>query len=116
MVFLVYDVTNKDSLENLNDWLRMVRKYALRGKVMLIANKVTSLSCKLISSFLIAYKVDLIGQRQVTEEEHFQFVRENDIPLDMFVSAKSGENVLKAFYKVSPRKTYLYFIVPLGGC
>ena len=40
MVFLVYDVTNKESLENLNDWLRMVRKYALRGKLMLVANKV----------------------------------------------------------------------------
>lgn len=44
MVFLVYDVTNKESLENLNDWLLMVRRYALRGNLMLVGNKVT-LSC-----------------------------------------------------------------------
>jgi hypothetical protein len=45
--------------------------------------------------------VDLIQNRQVTKAEHEKFVRSNSIVQSgLFMSARSGDNVVKAFYKV----------------
>ena len=46
-------------------------------------------------------QVDLIRTRQVTAKQHDNFVLTNDsVKGGMFMSAKTGENVVKAFYKV----------------
>ena len=84
VIFLVYDVTNPDSFANLDDWLGSVKKF---GKSQLI--------------FLVANKIDLIILRQITERKHEHFIAENDLSGGFQVSAKTGDNLVKAFYKVA---------------
>ena len=45
--------------------------------------------------------MDLIEHRQITEPQHDRFIRDNDLKGGLFLSAKTGENVVRAFYKVS---------------
>jgi small GTP-binding protein len=79
---LVYDITNHDSFTNLQDWLVKLHQYN---------------STKFI--YLIGNKIDLLSIRQVREEDHDNFVRENNFKDSCYCSAKTGENVLKMFYK-----------------
>lgn len=57
IVFLNYDVTNRDSFTNIEDWLIKVRKY-----------------CKSQKLYLIGNKVDLYNLRQVKEADHDMFI------------------------------------------
>ena len=84
-IMLVYDVTNKESFHNLDDWLHQIRSY----------------SKPTVKIYLIANKVDLIALRQVSVAEHETYMSENNITGGLFVSAKTGENVLKCFYKIA---------------
>jgi Ras-related protein Rab-28 len=83
-IFLVYDVTNPESFSNLDDWLRVARQYSKAKHVYAVGNK-----------------IDLISQRLVTQPQHDKFVSENGLQGGLFMSAKSGENVIKAFYQVA---------------
>lgn len=83
-IFLVYDVTNKASFDNLDDWLLNIRSLS---------------SCGLI--YLIGNKSDLINLRQVTQNQHEQFIHDNNLCGGMFLSAKTGENVVKSFYSIA---------------
>lgn len=83
-LFLVYDVTNTESFNNLDDWLSITRKYSNSKHIYIVGNK-----------------VDLISLRQVTIKHHDKFIIENNINGGFYMSAKSGENVLKGFYKVA---------------
>jgi GTPase SAR1 family protein len=84
-VLLIYDVTNPESFSNLEDWLNQVKKYyKTDAKIYLVGNK-----------------VDLISQRQVSESNHEKFIRLNNLDGGLYVSAKTGENVVKAFYKIA---------------
>lgn len=84
VIFLVYDVTNMESFENLEDWLRIVRKHSTSGRLYIVGNK-----------------IDLIALRLVTKPRHDQFVSKNKLSGGLFMSAKSGENVIRAFYEVA---------------
>ena len=84
-VMLVYDVTNRESFANLDDWLIQVRKFCKDN----------------FKLYLIGNKVDLISLRQITEKQHYQFIEDNNIDYGLFVSAKTGENVVKAFFKIA---------------
>ena len=57
IVFLNYDVTNRDSFNNMEDWLNKVRKY-----------------CKSQKLYLVGNKVDLYNLRQVKEADHDMFI------------------------------------------
>mmetsp|Transcript_8310 Transcript_8310/g.13957 ORF Transcript_8310/g.13957 Transcript_8310/m.13957 type:complete len:229 (+) Transcript_8310:46-732(+) len=83
-ILLIYDVTNRESFANLDDWLCKARKLSSTECIYLLGNK-----------------VDLIGQRQVSEKEHERYIVENHLRGGMFGSAKTGENVVKLFYKVA---------------
>jgi Ras-related protein Rab-28 len=83
-ILLVYDVTNRESFANLDDWLSQARKCAQTEHVYLLGNK-----------------VDLVGQRQVSVKDHERFVAQNNLKGGMFGSAKTGENVVKMFYKIA---------------
>lgn len=39
--------------------------------------------------------------RQTTDSQHMKFITENNINGGIFMSAKTGENVVKTFYKVA---------------
>lgn len=83
-IFLVYDVTNAESFANMNDWLLKVREHS---------------SSKIL--YLIGNKVDLISLRQITENDHNKFIEKNDLKGGIFLSAKSGDNVIKVFYQIA---------------
>ena len=83
-IFLVYDVTNRESFNNLDDWKRLLTKYGATDKIYLVGNK-----------------VDMISQRIVTSKQQIEFIKDNNLCGGMYMSAKTGENVIRAFYQVS---------------
>jgi Ras-related protein Rab-28 len=83
-VLLVYDVTNTESFANLQDWLLQLRKYNTSKHIFLLGNK-----------------VDMIAMRQVSVNQHNQFITENDLQGGWFCSAKTGENIVKMFYAIA---------------
>lgn len=77
----VYDVTEKNSFQNIKIWTELASD----------KNKMS------ICKFLIGNKIDKEGQRQVTQNEGEQFAKENKFNF-LETSAKSSENVQKLFY------------------
>jgi Ras-related protein Rab-28 len=84
IIFVCYDVTDAQSFADAEDWLALARKHARASKVFLLGNK-----------------VDLDQQRRVTTGMHEQFVRKKDLAGGFFISARSGEGVLTAFYSAA---------------
>lgn len=84
-IFMVYDITNIESFDNLHDWLSNIKKYAANVKCI----------------YVVGNKIDLMNLRQVSAEAHEHFVLDNNLNGSLWMSAKTGENVVKAFYIVS---------------
>ncbi|ORX58280.1 putative rab-2,4,14, partial [Hesseltinella vesiculosa] len=81
---LVYDISRRDSFENIPMWLADVRRHANPSTTVV----------------LVGNKSDL-KQRQVSTEEAEQFARENDIAFFIETSAKSASNVEEVFVKTA---------------
>ncbi|XP_056328677.1 ras-related protein Rab-28 isoform X2 [Danio aesculapii] len=86
-VLLVYDITNSQSFENLEDWLSMVRK----------ANEESDVQPAIS---LIGNKIDLEHMRTVKMEKHQRFCQENGL-ISQFVSAKTGDSVFLCFQRLA---------------
>ncbi|XP_052010598.1 ras-related protein Rab-28 isoform X2 [Xyrauchen texanus] len=86
-VLLVYDITNSQSFENLEDWLNMVRK----------ANEESDTQPAIS---LIGNKIDLEHMRTVKMEKHQRFCQENGL-ISQFVSAKTGDSVFLCFQRLA---------------
>ncbi|MBD3229478.1 MAG: GTP-binding protein [Candidatus Lokiarchaeota archaeon] len=76
---LVFSVTDRESYNHTNDWLKEFRK-----------------TCGDIPAVLLANKIDLDGQRDVSEDEVKSKAEELGIEY-LETSAKTGDNVDKAF-------------------
>lgn len=87
-IVLVYDVTNVNSFENLQDWLEVVK------------NAFARIDTKLPYLALIGNKKDLEHLRVVKKEKHADFAQENDMA-SFFLSAKSGDQVNYCFQKMA---------------
>ena len=79
-ILLLYDVTNKDSFKNLENWLIEIEKNS-NQKVLKI---------------LIGNKCDLTEDREITTEEGQTFANRNGMEF-METSAKMNTNVSEAF-------------------
>uniref|UniRef100_A0A672M9X7 Ras-related protein Rab-28 n=1 Tax=Sinocyclocheilus grahami TaxID=75366 RepID=A0A672M9X7_SINGR len=86
-VLLVYDITNSQSFENLEDWLNMVRKANEESDTQLAIS-------------LIGNKIDLEHMRTVKMEKHQRFCQENGL-ISQFVSAKTGDSVFLCFQRLA---------------
>ncbi|XP_077992432.1 ras-related protein Rab-28-like [Glandiceps talaboti] len=86
-ILLVYDITNYNSFENLEDWLANVKK------VFTNQDKMPHLA-------LVANKMDLEHMRTVKQEKHQKFAQENGMSTH-FVSAKSGDAVNLCFQRIA---------------
>uniref|UniRef100_A0A671PEA6 Ras-related protein Rab-28-like n=1 Tax=Sinocyclocheilus anshuiensis TaxID=1608454 RepID=A0A671PEA6_9TELE len=86
-VLLVYDITNSQSFENLEDWLKMVRK----------ANEESDTQPAIS---LIGNKIDLEHMRTVKMEKHQRFCQENGL-ISQFVSAKTGDSAFLCFQRLA---------------
>jgi len=79
-IIMVYDVTNQDSFEHVEEWLSEVDRYANENTAKL----------------LIGNKADLLDQKQVSEETARRFSEKLNIPF-LETSAKTSTNVDAAF-------------------
>mmetsp|Transcript_39 Transcript_39/g.105 ORF Transcript_39/g.105 Transcript_39/m.105 type:complete len:203 (-) Transcript_39:148-756(-) len=82
-IIVVFDVTDRNSFNNVKYWLEEVAKYSPRGVVKL----------------LVGNKCDLISKRVVTTEEAQEFASERGITF-VETSARSAQNVEVAFDKL----------------
>ncbi|KAM4854543.1 ras-related protein Rab-28 isoform 2-T2 [Thomomys bottae] len=86
-ILLVYDITNYQSFENLEDWYTVVKKVSEESETHpLVA--------------LVGNKIDLEHMRTVKPEKHLRFCQENGFS-SHFVSAKTGDSVFLCFQKVA---------------
>lgn len=83
-VCLVYDITNYQSFQHLEDWLFLVKRTFPKEPMPYIA--------------LMANKTDLAHMKVV--KTHTQFQEENDL-YSYFVSARTGDQVHPAFYRIA---------------
>lgn len=86
-VLLVYDITNYQSFENLEDWFATVKKANEESPVQ-------PLVC------LVGNKIDLEHMRTVKSDKHQRFCQENGL-VSHFVSAKTGDSVFLCFQRVA---------------
>lgn len=85
-VVQVYDITNYQSFQHLEDWLYLVQRTFDKQSMPYMA--------------LMANKQDLAHIRAVKSEKHNQFAEENDL-YSYYVSARTGEQVDLAFYRIA---------------
>ena len=83
-IILMYDLTNRDSFEHLQNWLNLINKNVSNKVVILVANK-----------------LDLAQEKRiVTEEEGEDIGKKNDM-LFFEGSGASGENVDEIFRSIA---------------
>jgi len=85
-VVLVYDITNYQSFQHLEDWFFLVKRTFDKDPMPYVA--------------LMANKHDLSHMRAVKIEKHNQFADENDL-YTYFVSARTGDQVQPSFYRIA---------------
>ncbi|CAD6190752.1 unnamed protein product [Caenorhabditis auriculariae] len=83
IAFIVYDVTNVKSFDNVQDWLSVVKR-------------VTKNQEKLPQIILVANKTDLEEKRVVPIDQHNTLAKKYDMKA-IYVSAKTGDSVLLMF-------------------
>lgn len=79
-IIMVYDVTNKDSFDHVEEWMTEVNRYANTNT----------------SKLLVGNKADLADHKQVSEAEGQQFARALGVAF-LETSAKTATNVDAAF-------------------
>ncbi|EQC38593.1 Ras-like protein Rab-28 [Saprolegnia diclina VS20] len=85
-VLLVYDITNYESFQNLEDWLRLVQRTFGDSKLPYIG--------------LCGNKCDMNHLRTVKAAKHKQFADENDMK-SYTMSAKTGDQVNSTFFQIA---------------
>lgn len=83
-IIIVYDVTDRDTFENVKTWMSEIDKFATQGV------------CKI----LVGNKCDMNEERQVTYEEGQQLAKQYEIPF-LEASAKKSVNVANSFLTMS---------------
>jgi len=79
---ILYDITNKDSLEDLHDWMNVISSVPNSPK----------------TKILIEAKIDLEEQRQITRDQAKKIYEKYDFKGEILgTSSKTGENVEKVF-------------------
>lgn len=79
-IIIVYDVTNRDSFDNVRIWMQEIEKFASEN----------------VNKLLVGNKSDLEEQREVTYDEGVELAKKFDIPF-LEVSAKNALHVDDTF-------------------
>jgi len=83
--FILFDTTNKDTLNDIDNWIEIIEKSATPNMV----------------KHIIATKVDLKSERKVSKKEALDFCKKYDwCETITSTSSKTGENVEEAFLYV----------------
>ena len=83
-VIVVYDVTHRESFNNVRNWMGEISRYASEN----------------VNRLLIGNKCDIDGKRQVSFEEGKELADSMQIPF-METSAKTAENVEQTFLRIA---------------
>lgn len=83
-VLIVYDITNSKTVENLVDWVDIIREKAGNIPIVLIGNK-----------------IDLEESREIPKETGMKITKEYNLSGFSEISSKTGENVAKIFEDIS---------------
>ncbi|KAL0021558.1 hypothetical protein WJX77_008815 [Trebouxia sp. C0004] len=84
-ILLTYDITNFQSFRDLEDWMSVVQKVYTQADMPYLA--------------ILANKADLTHMRTVRPAQHTEFADLHKMH-SFFVSAKTGDNVATAFYRI----------------
>lgn len=99
---LVFDISRRNTFDSVTSWLHDLRQIAEEDiVVILVGNKSDLAPSSIISN--PASKPDDKNKRQVTREEAEEWCKTNRVMQYVETSAKSGENVERAFLEVSER-------------
>ena len=79
-IIVVYDVTDKDSFDNIREWINEIKRHATEN----------------VSKLLVGNKCDLEDSKEVSSEEAKNFADEQGVQF-LETSAKDATNVDKAF-------------------
>ncbi|CEL94612.1 unnamed protein product [Vitrella brassicaformis CCMP3155] len=85
-VVLVYDITNIQTFQNLDDWFSLVQR-TFQGQPM-------------PKCVLVGNKMDLTHLRSVKTDKHNEFAMCHSMK-SYFVSAKTGDQVASTFYRIA---------------
>ena len=77
---IMYDITNRQSLDHLPEWTQIIREHAGDIPIMLIGNK-----------------LDLEKSREVSRDEGILTAKKYNLSAYIEISSKTGKNVEKAF-------------------
>ena len=79
LIFLIFDVSKKDTFDHLNEWINFIKNIE-NGNIVIVGNK-----------------IDLKDSREVSKEEAEKFCKQ--VKFDYFeVSAKEGTNIKNLLY------------------
>jgi GTPase SAR1 family protein len=106
VVFLCYDVTDPQSFADAEDWLAMVQRTLAGAPPASAAAAAAGVSvskkpARAPRMYLVGNKADLVHLRKVSPESHDGFISRHALGGGFFISARSGDNVLTAFYKAA---------------
>ena len=104
---LVYDITRRSTFEHATGWLHDLRQIAEEGiVVILVGNKCDLASSSTVTSGMAngeAQGLDAANERAVTVDEAEEWCKRNGVMTYVETSARSGQNVEKAFLEVAER-------------
>ena len=80
---LVYDISKRETFNNIQKWIDMIKEYSDKLPIMLIGNKTDKKNDRI---------VDILEGKQLAEEHKITFIE---------TSALNGENIDKAFISFS---------------
>jgi len=95
---LVFDITRRNTFNSVTSWLHDLRQIAEDDIVVILVGNKSDLAP---SSTITAG--DATNKRQVTKKEAEEWCKVNKVMQYVETSAKSGENVERAFLEVSER-------------
>lgn len=96
---LVFDITRRSTFASVTSWLHDLRQIAEDDIVVILVGNKSDLA----PSAAIATAPTASNKRQVTREEAEEWCRENRVMQYVETSAKSGDNVERAFLEVAER-------------
>lgn len=96
---LVFDITRRSTFASVTSWLQDLRQIAEDDIVVILVGNKSDLA----PASTISDASDAKNRRQVTREEAEQWCKQNRVMQYVETSAKSGENVERAFLEVAER-------------
>lgn len=116
VIFLCYDVTDAASFADVQDWLDLVERTMRSEKPDAEEDGTPASSSQRAAGgpgtgsatrpalYLVGNKVDLEHLRKIPAAMHDRFIADKKLDGGFFVSARSGDNVLSAFYQAVARQ------------